>query len=314
MAQLAIRGHEKRGKEVIKILEMLGGKKTIELSGNATTALYSIFNDRLIDYFNESRYNKNETEIFTLEEFLEKFPHKVGDEVKNARINDFIGRIINARWDDNEKQIIYTVEWDDASKSTLNYYARGLQPYKEETMEEKPDLLQQLKEYFETTPREVIEKEWHEYDKYNEIGLKVNEYLEYVNDIRHPKYPKTYEECCKVLDYCGDYFLTTYDNNEKPSAISNILNSVNVLTKLLICRNAYWKIAGEQMGLGKTWEPNWKEDDGGYRYCICNLSNKIILHNEWLGSNCILSFPIAEMRDAFKENFDKDIEFCKEFL
>ena len=32
-------------------------------------------------------------------------------------------------------------------------------------------------------------------------------------------------------------------------------------------------------------------------------------------SNCyILEFPTAEMRDAFKENFDPDIEFCKELL
>lgn len=29
------------------------------------------------------------------------------------------------------------------------------------------------------------------------------------------------------------------------------------LQTLLICRNAYWKMAGEQMGFGKSWEPNW---------------------------------------------------------
>ena len=46
--------------------------------------------------------------------------------------------------------------------------------------EKKPDLLQQLKDYFVNTPREIIEKEWHEYDKYNEIEPTVNEYLEYL--------------------------------------------------------------------------------------------------------------------------------------
>ena len=51
-------------------------------------------------------------------------------------------------------------------------------------LENKPDLLQQLKDYFDNTPREIIEKEWHEYDKYNEIEPTVNEYLEYVNKIK----------------------------------------------------------------------------------------------------------------------------------
>lgn len=30
--------------------------------------------------------------------------------------------------------------------------------------------------------------------------------------------------------------------------------------------------------------------------------------------NRIFSFPTPEMRDAFKYNFDPDIEICKEFL
>ena len=55
-------------------------------------------------------------------------------------------------------------------------------------LENKPDLLQQLKDYFDNTPREIIEKEWHEYDKYNEIGPTVKEYLEYVNKIYQTKW------------------------------------------------------------------------------------------------------------------------------
>ena len=44
-------------------------------------------------------------------------------------------------------------------------------------------ILEQLKEYFNNTPRDVIEKEWREYDEYNKIGPTVNEYLAYVNQI-----------------------------------------------------------------------------------------------------------------------------------
>lgn len=39
------------------------------------------------------------------------------------------------------------------------------------------DFLKQLKEYFNKTPRDTLEKEWHEYDKYNSIGPTVNEFL-----------------------------------------------------------------------------------------------------------------------------------------
>lgn len=44
-------------------------------------------------------------------------------------------------------------------------------------------ILEQLKEYFSNTPRDVIEKEWHEYDKYNEIGPTINEYLAFLDQI-----------------------------------------------------------------------------------------------------------------------------------
>ena len=133
------------------------------------------------------------------------------------------------------------------------------------------------------------------------------------------QYPKTYEECCKILDFCGDYFLTTYDNNSNPSIISNILNSINVLTKLLICRDAYWKIAGEQMSLGKPWEPDWKNSEER-RYSIVNIEGDINLPEttltKWIlkVTNKILVFPTEEMRDVFYEHFKDLIEQCKELL
>ena len=56
---------------------------------------------------------------------------------------------------------------------------------------------------------------------------------------KEKEYPKTYEECCKVLDWNHrDYDRVGYE--------SELLCKFQVL---LLCRDAYWKIAGEEMGL-----------------------------------------------------------------
>lgn len=63
-------------------------------------------------------------------------------------------------------------------------------------------ILQQLKEYFNNTPRDVVEKEWHEYDKYNQIGPTVNEYLAFICPVETPKIdvtPNYYSEFFIIL-------------------------------------------------------------------------------------------------------------------
>lgn len=83
------------------------------------------------------------------------------------------------------------------------------------------------------------------------------------------------------------------------------------LQELLICRDAYWKIAGEQMKLGKPWEPDFGNE---VLYCIYNYWGEIIKDKTTLVINKILIFPTEEMRDAFWENFYDLIEVCKELL
>lgn len=181
MAKLVIKGHASRGEEVIKILEMLGGENKEGHNGNNPNVAYYISHNNntiLCDCISNIYPNIYKCIDYTLEEFLEKFPYKIGDKVK-CWINGYcsINNIKDIQWDSIANEIKYKIQ--DYWYSTMN-----LQPYKEETMENKPDLLQQLKEYFENTPRDVIEKEWYEYNKYNEIGPSVNEYLEYVNSIK----------------------------------------------------------------------------------------------------------------------------------
>ena len=117
------------------------------------------------------------------------------------------------------------------------------------------------------------------------------------------KFPKTYEECCKVLGV--DSVI-----NDNRGYRWELLCS---LQELLVCRDAYWKIAGEQMGLGKPWEPEYIEGVVNTYYTIYIFNNKLFCAGT-SHRNSVLSFPTEEMRDAFYENFKELIELVKELL
>ena len=118
------------------------------------------------------------------------------------------------------------------------------------------------------------------------------------------EYPKTYEECCKVMNYCCNPVATKTTHKE---------DLIRKFQFLLLYRDAYWKIAGEEMGLGKPWEPDW-EDVKSRKYAIVRGEKGKIITGDTTSYASAFAFPTEEMRDAFKENFDPDIEICKEFL
>lgn len=111
-----------------------------------------------------------------------------------------------------------------------------------------------------------------------------------------PKYPTTYAECKEMLGENVYYGFSAF----------------MTLQKLIICRDVYWKIAGEQMGLGKPWEPDWTNEEQ-YKYCIYYADGNI-QKGTWFIDSSILAFPTVEMRDIFYENFKDLIEQCKELL
>ena len=121
---------------------------------------------------------------------------------------------------------------------------------------------------------------------------------------KQPQYPKTYEECYKIMKIHSSY---------ECAYNQNLLNKINNFYKLLLCRDTYWKIAGEQMGLGKPWEPDWN-DCAQHKFGLYTLENEIRCINLQVLKNIILVFPTEEMRDAFFENFKELIEQCKELL
>lgn len=136
-------------------------------------------------------------------------------------------------------------------------------------------------------------------------------------------YPKTYEECCEILGVDPNNFLAItnfYDGEVETTDYERGLSSKFAsLWGLCVCRDAYWKIAGEEMGLGNPWKPDW-ENSEERRYSIVNIEGDINLPEttltKWIlkVTNKILVFPTIEMRDAFYDNFKKEIEICKELL
>ena len=123
-----------------------------------------------------------------------------------------------------------------------------------------------------------------------------------VEYIKNKQYPKTYKECCEVLG------INTMANDAQGYKADDIIH----FQELIICRDAYWKIAGKQMGLSGSWAPDLT-DIKSNKYAITNAYNGIKF--ELYGTyNGILVFPTKEIRDIFFKNFKNLIEKCKEFL
>lgn len=369
MANLAIKGHATRGKEVIEILEMLGGKNYYQFSGGFSSNIYFInksgfiFND--YDIMNNLNYFP-----ISLEEFLEQNPYKVGDFVHIPEYDSNVC-ICKMRWNSLYNDMEYLVNRDGMPEW---YTARALLDYNDDFLVDKEtnmneDNNQKTLET-KTTEGVIVCNEFC--DCYNpkddvyrnntteKIPLEQSKQCKDIDDVRHvnsitddiminqitskvsvikfnpdvcdneielqlgnykievrdgktyavknkPKYPKTYKECCDILGYNASYDLNNITTHDCVYDYK-----LQMFYRVLICCDAYCKIAGEQMGLEKPWEPDW-ENYEEYKYCLYiteNAVNKGIFYND----NHILAFPTEEMRDAFYENFKGLIESCKELL
>lgn len=126
---------------------------------------------------------------------------------------------------------------------------------------------------------------------------------------KKPKYPQSYEECCAIMGFGFKWDNPFLINKETHPYIKNIDNLMEGLCKLLFCRDAYWRIAGD-------WKPDY--DSGVDKFGLICYDGEIqrtgaVTHWE-RHCNKVLDFPTAEMRDAFLENFKQLIEECKELL
>ena len=284
---LAIKGDKQRGNEVIALLETLGGKNQV-YHGKDEYHIYFIDNEGIITtllYF-DCCHTHLTYQIFTLEEFLEKYPFKVGDKVVYTKFGDNC---------DDYPVIIESMKW---TGTTIEY-----------TFDDCVTCLAKDLKMWNGEPDAVISGIYlNSCDYADEVELNLGDYEIEVRDGRtfavkkKPVYPKTIEECVKLL---GVDFRLDMDSYKR-KLMANFY-------RLILCRDAYWKIAGEQMGLSKPWEPEYVTLIDNNYHTIQTFNGEIDKSGT-SHRNAILAFPTVEMRDVFYENFKVLIENCKELL
>lgn len=299
--RLAIKGHATRGKEVIQLLEMLGGKNPYNYRGNYEK-YYLISQDNsiyLLDYL------PKDVVAYTLEEFEELYPHKVGDKVivrgyKEQGVDEITSMIITY---DND------VKYRTKNHRDTHYFtADSLK-----STENKKDMDKMNKAVFEGNAQtcdimnDIIKKDMKQIKidipkGYEFFGISDDN--EIVLTKKQLQFPKTFIE---VLNFWHPdrQLEDDYQRCYKKDLIEKFQD-------LLYARAAYWKIAGDEMGLGKPWEPDWlnTEQDKFVLY----THNNVICSNRFVLGHNVLAFPTAEMRDAFYDNFKDLIESCKGLL
>ena len=307
--KLAIKGHPTRGNEVIKLLEILGGninKKILSAAiiGDVLNPHVYFFDpdssdNRIVWYYLlglEHDGRASEMMIFTLEEFLEKYPFYNGDKVFDIADGD-PGIITAMKWDEDVSDMKYHVAFDNGdmgwyTNDTIDFYLNKDNKEMNRNIEINQCKVNGLKRGDEYPIMEGVE--CNEYIKYyfpdGYEFVDTDDTGVYLKPIK-PKYPITYDECCDMLnanEFVGYELMTNFP-------------------KLINARNVYWKIAGEEMGLDKPWEPDW--DNLSTNHEFIKIDKGCFTY-----SSRLLVFPTEKMRDTFYENFKDLIEQCKELL
>ena len=263
--KLAIKGHPTRGKEIIEFLEMLGGRNILNLGTNIKIEedlLYTIRRDYHFGDVIEGVSYAEDTWILTdIEECLKLYPFKVGDKVHIPEYESEVS-ICKAKWNPHPfcRHVEYLVQRNDEE---VWYSAQELKECNADFLisilvdKENSERLDNI--ILDSLYKEGLKKseENNEERKYAELrmplddddklstevtidGNKIfppNNYLigkvtqvdngmlvEFVK--KQLKYPKTYKECCEVLDIESEWHLT-FELNNFAVVIRNHKNKVS---------------------------------------------------------------------------------------
>lgn len=253
-----------------------------------------------VDFEDETYLMKEDTDgfVFTsemIESLVERngktYPYKIGDRIvlKNHRYATITDLKYNSFGN-----LSYYIKIDNDKDVSVDIYDNMI----EGLVEEEPKPIDFTIKATDTKGKvEVVIPDGYSY-------VIENDKLYFITEKKDVTYPKTYEECCRVLG------VSEFEYNHTGTKMWYRHKLMATLDNLMLCRDAYWKIAGEEMGLDGPWEPDW--NIRGY-YGIARSYGNVIKTSNY---NCDLTFvfPTEEMRDVFYENFNELIEFCKEFL
>lgn len=285
------------GKSLITILESFGGKNELSYTGEDSWKYYYIEPETsIIKCVNKTGIGRltpcNTNHIcLSVESFKKAYPFMIGDEVSFFKAK---GRIRRFKWDSKlgiVKFIIsgYKIKRDlgIAKVDELSLISNKEKEFIPEILIPKIDLTDNTKDRYK-----IILGNYEIEEKDGEL-FAVRKQL--------TDFPNNYYDCARIIDkWAGDKV-----SGYKCELLLN-------LQKLFICRDAYWKIAGEQLGLEEPWQPDW-ENKENTKYCITTINRQIKTITTDV-FNYFLAFPTAEIRDAFYNNFKDMIELCKSVL
>ena len=197
--KLAIKGHVSRGKEVIELLEMMGGSDC-GVSGSIPNHYYYLDTPTHIDAFAfESDFfnrNKNNFVFYTLEEFLEKYPYKVGDKVVDCYGNPVT--IKSMKWSDDFETMVY--DFEETEDVLCAEDIESVNDIHTNSSKMK-NVLAELLEHIKTTPKEELEREFEEIEEWSNVGPTVEEFRTFCECVnKKPKYPNlaNLSECKEI--------------------------------------------------------------------------------------------------------------------
>ena len=277
--KIAIQGHLTKGKEVIQILESLGGKSRGDLTGRICSQYYFINSNGDIDL--HYRSNLSTYKLYTLEEFEEEFPFKVGDKVIHKEFNDFFEVIsfdpessypykIKGVCEFNTKSCVLT-KWQPKMKEerfvTLSF-KKAKEWYKK-----GGELREIALQAFTEKELNSLPKSWDEFVESTKFTFNCS--LEYINGIGH------WSNGCLPNKSIGES--------------SEIWDKHLALFQLEQLRN-FW-----------IQNRTYKWDDHSFKYQIKFMYN----HYEILALKCVrnfLTFPTRKMAEEFLNCFRDLIE------
>lgn len=231
------------------------------------------------------------------------YPYKIGDRVVLKGRNRCA--IITDLKYDSFGNLSYYINIDNDKDNSIVYPTDLLLPYDKLMEEEKP--LNKSRQITDFEYEGLAYTLPNGYQFVDENGNVINS-SKIVLEKKKKEYPKTYEECNRIM---GIELWNTLWGEDATEYEEQMEDLIDAFIRLKVCRDAYWKIAGEEMGLGKPWKPDWEYDDTKY---VLFFNKNEICYEMMKHTSYVLAFPTEEMRDAFYENFKELIENCKALL